>query len=153
MISLTSLQSSAIVSFMEKAGFGMIIGIGHDISDIRRIAKLVKESKSKRFLERVLSTGERELASAYSGVRLSQFTAGRFAAKEAVVKAFGCGIGQIIGFSDIEILPDCSGKPECSLSTEAWHRLGLTPDEVRVHVTITHERDLASAFVIVERII
>lgn len=129
----------------------MIIGIGHDLSDITRVAKLVSGSKSSRFLERVLSYGERELAAAYSGHRLSQFTAGRFAAKEAVVKAFGCGIGQIIGLSDIEILPDSSGKPECSLSAQAWHRLGLTPDEVRIHVTITHERELASAFAVVER--
>lgn len=130
----------------------MIIGIGHDLSDIKRIAKIVNGSTKGRFLERVLSDRERELASTYADVRLASFTAGRFAAKEAVVKAFGCGFGKIMGFLDIEILRDSDGKPECSLSASAWNRLELLPNEVRIHVTITHERELASAFVIVERI-
>ncbi|WP_424767360.1 holo-ACP synthase [Paenibacillus sp. sgz302251] len=131
----------------------MIIGIGHDISDITRIAKVLEGRTSRRFLERVLTAGERELAAQYAGERLNQFTAGRFAAKEAVVKAFGCGIGNIMGFTDIEILRDECGKPECFLSQAAWSRLGLDQGAVRIHITITHERKLASAFVIAERII
>lgn len=130
----------------------MIIGIGHDLSDITRIAKILDGRTSSRFLERVLSAGEREQAALYSGERLHQFTAGRFAAKEAVVKAFGCGVGNIIGLTDIEILRGSLGKPECSLSAAAWERLGLSPESVRIHVTITHERKLASAFVVAERI-
>ncbi len=130
----------------------MIIGIGHDLSDITRIAKVLEGRTGGRFMERVLSAGERELAAQYSGERLSQFTAGRFAAKEAVVKAFGCGIGNVIGFTDIEILRGSCGKPECSLSAAAWDRLGLSPETVRIHVTITHERKLASAFAVAERI-
>ncbi|WP_029192343.1 holo-ACP synthase [Paenibacillus harenae] len=130
----------------------MIIGIGHDLSDISRIAQILESRTSGKFLERVLSAGERELAAQYAGERLYQFTAGRFAAKEAVVKAFGCGIGQTIGFADIEILRDDCGRPECSLSDAAWERLGLKGASVRIHVTITHERQLASAFAVAERI-
>lgn len=130
----------------------MIIGIGHDLSEIERMAKVLSGSAGKRFLERVLSAGERDLAAGFSGERLHQFTAGRFAAKEAVVKAFGCGIGKVMGFTDISILRGSCGKPECFLSSGAWERLGLEPEAMRIHVTITHERKLASAFAVVERI-
>ncbi|MNZ86012.1 Holo-[acyl-carrier-protein] synthase [compost metagenome] len=68
------------------------------------------------------------------------------------MKAFGCGIGQMMSFTDIAILPATGGKPECRLSEAAWKRLCLSPDNIRIHVTITHERTLASAFCIVERI-
>ena len=130
----------------------MIIGIGNDLSDIARIASILEGAAGRRFLERVLSTGEQELAEQYAGERLNQFIAGRFAAKEAVVKAFGCGIGKVIGFTDIEILRGSCGKPECSLSAAAWERLGLQSEEVRIHVAITHERKLASAFAVAERL-
>jgi holo-[acyl-carrier protein] synthase len=130
----------------------MIIGIGNDLSDIERIAKILEGPTRRRFLERVLSAGERELAEQYKGERLNQYVAGRFAAKEAVVKAFGCGIGNVVGFTDIEILRDSCGKPECKLTAEAWYRLGFSPDLVRIHVTITHERQFASAFAVAERI-
>ncbi|MBD2867921.1 holo-ACP synthase [Paenibacillus arenilitoris] len=130
----------------------MIIGIGHDLSDIARIAKIVEGRTGRKFLERVLSPGERGLASQYAGERLHQFAAGRFAAKEAVVKAFGCGIGNIVGFADIEIGRGDCGKPECFLSEAAWSRLGMSGEAVRIHVTITHERGLASAFAVAERI-
>lgn len=129
----------------------MIIGIGHDLADIDRIARLLDSSAADRFMERVLTQSERELAAGYSGVRLQQYVAGRFAAKEAVVKALGCGIGGKVGFSDITITRDSSGKPECVLSQPAWNRLMLEPDQVRIHITITHERMLASAFAVAER--
>jgi holo-[acyl-carrier protein] synthase len=151
-LSLTPNEPSAILTIREKAGVSMIIGIGHDLSDITRIVKVLEGPTRKRFLSRVLSAGELALAEQYSGERLHQFTAGRFAAKEAVVKAFGCGIGKVMGFTDIEILRGSCGKPECSLSNAAWERLEMSPEAVRIHVTITHERKLASAFVVAERI-
>ena len=83
---------------------------------------------------------------------MAEFVAGRFAAKEAIVKALGCGIGMEVGFQDIEILPDDKGKPEVNLSDEAWTRLGLPEGRnYNIHLTITHSRDLASAFAVVER--
>jgi len=130
----------------------VIIGIGHDVSEIERIARVLKSTAGERFLKRILTDGERELAKGYIGQRLYTFTAGRFAAKEAVVKALGCGIGQKVGFSDIAIVPDEAGKPCCSLSESAWERLGLDREGTRIHVTITHERSLASAFAVAEQL-
>lgn len=86
-----------------------------------------------------------------SGLRLIEFTAGRFAAKEAVSKAFGCGIGRTLSFHDIEIGRDDCGKPLCRLVDKAWERLRMSPASTVIHVTITHDHSLASAFVIVER--
>ncbi|MDQ0060461.1 holo-ACP synthase [Paenibacillus harenae] len=130
----------------------MIVGIGHDLTDIERVTQIMNGRTGARFVERVLTVAERELSAGYSAERLRQFTAGRFAAKEAVVKALGCGIGATVGFADISIGRDECGKPICTLSEQAWRRLGQSAAEVRIHVTITHERTLASAFVVAERI-
>ncbi|MCU6712214.1 holo-ACP synthase [Paenibacillus sp. J5C_2022] len=130
----------------------MITGIGHDMTDVDRIAEAVGGRAGQRFMERVLTEAERKLASSYSGVRLHGFVAGRFAAKEAVVKAFGCGIGAVLGFQDVEILPDANGKPVCTIGEAAWSRLGLQPEYIRLHLTITHEKSIASAFAVAERV-
>jgi holo-[acyl-carrier protein] synthase len=130
----------------------MIIGIGHDLADIERIASTASGRHGTKFLERVLTEDELKTADGLAGARLHQFIAGRFAAKEAVSKAFGCGIGSLIGFRDIQILRDDNGRPHCGLAEEAWVRLGINPEFIEIHVTITHERGLASAFVVVERI-
>ncbi|MBH5319102.1 holo-ACP synthase [Paenibacillus sp. GSMTC-2017] len=130
----------------------MIIGIGHDLTDVRRIAEMLEGKVGERFLERILTLRERELASSYRGARLHQYVAGRFAAKESVSKAFGCGIGACLGFQDIDIIRDELGKPGCVLSDDAWRRLKLESESVRIHITITHESEIASAFAIVERI-
>ncbi len=128
----------------------LIYGIGHDVLEIERISEVINRGLGKKFNQRVLTEQEYQLAEERSG-RLAEFVAGRFAAKEAVVKALGCGIGNVVGFQDIEILPDVKGKPEVTLSCEAWSRLDL-PDGQRytIHLTITHGRDLASAFAVVE---
>ncbi len=130
----------------------MIYGIGQDLLDIERIEKMIGGPSAARFLEKVLTPGERAAAREYGGQRLNEFVAGRFAVKEAVVKAFGCGIGKLLGFQDIEVLRGAAGKPECALSEAAWGRLGLDREQFRIHVTITHERKLASAFAIAERL-
>jgi len=127
----------------------MIVGMGHDILEIERIADMRERSSWDRFLHKVLTDAERELASDRGG-RIVEFVAGRFAAKEAVVKALGCGIGEKVGFTDIEILPDDLGKPSCTLSQEAWKRLVMDEQGYIIHVSITHQRSLASAMAIVE---
>lgn len=128
----------------------MIYGIGHDVLEIDRIAALVGRGIGTKFMERVLTGRELQLAAARGG-KGAEFTAGRFAAKEAVVKALGCGIGQTVGFQDIEIVPDRLGKPEVVLSPEAWQRLSLPEGNgYIIHLTITHSRELASAFAVVE---
>ncbi|WP_405117251.1 holo-ACP synthase [Paenibacillus sp. FSL K6-1217] len=128
----------------------MIYGIGHDLLEIGRVAGIAESSLGNRFTRRIL-TGQEQVLAAGKGANMTEFIAGRFSAKEAVVKALGCGIGQIVGFKDIEILPDALGKPVATLSAEAWSRLGLPKQEHIIHLTITHSRGLASAFAVVER--
>jgi holo-[acyl-carrier protein] synthase len=130
----------------------MIIGIGHDITSLERVGKLLEGRAGSRFMERILTEGEMAIASDMSGTRLVEFAAGRFAAKEAVSKAFGCGIGNRLSFRDIDICRGELGKPECRLSGGAWERLGLDAAYTNIHVTITHDHSLASAFVIVEKL-
>ncbi|MCY9509351.1 holo-ACP synthase [Paenibacillus larvae] len=127
----------------------MIIGIGTDLVDIQRIWTILKKESGRKLMERILTPKEIELAEEGKG-QTAQFTAGRFAAKEAIVKALGCGIGELAGFMDIEILPDEKGKPVCTLSDKAKKRLGLGSD-VRIHISITHTDELAAAYAVVEK--
>jgi holo-[acyl-carrier protein] synthase len=128
----------------------MIYGVGMDMLEIGRMKKILEGKAGSRFIERVLTSAERDMAQERKG-RLNEFVAGRFAAKEAVVKALGCGIGQIVGFQDMEILPNSSGKPLCILSEAALKRLGFTADSTRIHLSITHSETLAAAYAIVEQ--
>jgi holo-[acyl-carrier-protein] synthase len=128
----------------------VIIGIGHDLVEIARIERILQGRTADLFLRRILTEEEIALAPA-GGRRLAEFAAGRFAVKEAVSKAFGCGIGAAVRFIDIIVLPDRLGKPVCTLSARAWERLGLDSSATRIHVTITHERGIASAFAVAER--
>ncbi|MCR2806114.1 holo-ACP synthase [Paenibacillus soyae] len=130
----------------------MIVGIGHDLTDVVRVSEMLGGKYGERLMKRVLTDGERKLAESYKGARLEQFVAGRFAAKEAISKAFGCGIGGLLGFGDIDIQRDVYGKPTVSLTDEAWSRLSLRAFDTAIHLTITHERALASAFAVIERI-
>ncbi|MCI3927243.1 holo-ACP synthase [Paenibacillus sp. TRM 82003] len=130
----------------------MIIGIGTDIIGLERIERLTAGARGDAFVRRVLTEAERELA---QGKRVHvhryvEFVAGRWAAKEAVSKALGCGIGAALGFHDIEVLPDERGKPCCAVSAGAWERLG-TP-AAKVHVTISHADGWVSAFAVAERV-
>lgn len=129
----------------------MIYGIGHDVVEIERVKVMLSGRIGEKLMRRVLTPAELELPG--RSTRTAEFLAGRFAAKEAVSKAFGCGIGQVLGFVDMEILPDAAGKPSVSLSPTAWTRLQLNgPKEYTIHLSITHERHLASAFVVVEQL-
>ncbi|QAY68090.1 holo-ACP synthase [Paenibacillus protaetiae] len=128
----------------------MIVGVGHDVADMERFESILGGKTAERFMMRILTEQEREVASRYEGKRLVQYVSGRFAAKEAVVKALGCGIGGTVGFEDIAIVPDANGKPLCALKPEAWERLGLNMESHKLHVTITHDKAIASAVAIAE---
>jgi holo-[acyl-carrier protein] synthase len=128
----------------------MIVGIGTDLVEIARMRKALEQSTGTRFLERILTPAERELAVKRKG-RLAEFAAGRFAAKEAIVKALGCGIGKQVGFQDVEVLPDALGKPGCRIAAEALVRAGHA-SSVRIHISITHTEAMASAYAIVEQL-
>lgn len=129
----------------------MIIGIGHDMTEIARIRKLLTGEKSEKFLRRIFTNHEHNELEAIVGERRRvEYVAGRYAVKEAVSKAFGCGISGKMGFHDIEIQRDPNGKPSCLVGTKALVGLGYDSRNIEVHVSITHERELASAFVVVE---
>jgi holo-[acyl-carrier protein] synthase len=127
----------------------MIIGIGIDLVDIARVKAIVEGSSGERFAARVLTVEEQALAAKRKG-RLAEFIAGRFAAKEAVSKALGCGIGKQLSLKHIEVLPDEQGKPVCHVAEEALQRLQLTNTSVMIHLSITHTATTAMAYVVVE---
>ena len=117
----------------------MIIGIGTDITDINRIKKaIVKDS----FVKKVFTDNERERASANA-----ETAAGIFAAKEAFVKACGTGFG-IIKATDTEVIKDEAGRPYFVLYNEA--ESFIKDRSARVYLSISHERDYALAFVVIE---
>lgn len=128
----------------------MIAGVGMDVVELGRLERIVASPHGRRFAERVLTVREMERWAALPPRRALEFLAGRFAAKEAAVKAIGCGIGPSVGFRDIEVLPDALGKPVCRLSEMAIDRLGWRGRDVTMHAAITHERSLAAATVVVE---
>ncbi|RAP75241.1 holo-ACP synthase [Paenibacillus montanisoli] len=130
----------------------MIIGIGHDIASLDRMERMLAGEAGLKFQRRILTERELQLSAASNGKRLAEFTAGRFAVKEAVSKAFGCGIGSKLSFRDIEVDRHESGKPVCRLTDDAWERLGYAAEKTAIHITITHDQSLASAFAVVERL-
>ncbi|MCG7346334.1 holo-ACP synthase [Sporosarcina sp. ACRSL] len=114
----------------------MITGIGLDIVELDRIARL--DERSDKFRLRILSHKELQMYEALPGHRRIEFLAGRFAAKEAFAKARGTGIGEGCRFEQIEILKEPSGKPV----------LCFDGKEVTGFVSITHTRTVAAAQVI-----
>lgn len=125
----------------------MILGIGNDICDIRRIEKLL----DAKFIARIFTSGEqatcerrKERASAY---------AKRFAAKEACAKALGCGIGRDALFTEIEITNDERGAPHITLHGAALARLqNITPagKTSKLFLALSDEDPYAIAHVIIE---
>lgn len=126
----------------------MIVGIGVDMIEIERIEKILK--RQPKALQRFLTQEEQKLLAGKSETRQSEIVAGRYAAKEAGAKALGTGIGEVLSFLDMEILPTSSGKPELTFHTEVYRRLGLDPARMRIHVSISHSQSHAIAQVVVE---
>lgn len=122
-----------------------------DVVETQRIESVLESAAGERFAARVLTAKELDLMQGLPLKRRTQFVAGRFALKEAVVKALGCGIGAVVGFQDIESLPDELGKPVCTLSEQALARLGMEGRTLLLHVAITHERSLAAATALIEK--
>ena len=128
----------------------MIIGIGSDLIDIRRIEKTL-ERHGERFIARVYTDIERAKSEARANRAASY--AKRFAAKEACAKALGCGIANGVFWRDMGVVNDAGGRPALELSGGAAARLaGLLPPGHRgaVHLTMTDDYPLAQAFVIIE---
>ncbi|MCZ2493009.1 holo-ACP synthase [Dellaglioa carnosa] len=87
----------------------MIYGIGIDISDIKRVVEMANQHE--QFITKILTTNEINQFNKLKGKHKDEFIAGRFSAKESYSKAFGTGIGNKVGFLDVEILNNEMGKP------------------------------------------
>lgn len=127
----------------------MILGIGSDITDVRRIAKVI-ERHGDRFLDRVFTAAERERAETRRN-RVETY-AKRFAAKEACAKALGTGLRAGVWWHDMGVVNLPSGRPAMALTGGARRRLeAITPPgfKARIELTITDEGPLAQAFVVI----
>ena len=121
----------------------MIVGVGTDIVDVRRIQRSLTRFGG-RFIDKVLCSGERR---SLSGSRLAAYLAGQFSAKEAVSKALGTGMRSGVHFRNIEIVRKESGAPLVRLTGEAKFRaeeLGISA----IHISMSDERDYAISYVI-----
>ncbi len=128
----------------------MIIGIGSDLIDIRRVAKTL-ERYGERFTNRVFTEIERK-KSDRRAERAASY-AKRFAAKEACAKALGTGISRGVFWREMGVVNLPGGKPTMELSGGAAARLAsMTPagHKAVIHLTITDDYPLAQAFVIIE---
>jgi holo-[acyl-carrier protein] synthase len=125
----------------------VIVGVGVDLVDIARIARLL-EDKGERAVRRLFSDGE----AAYAAARAepARHLAARFAAKEAAYKALaGTEHARGIGWRDIEVEVEWDGRPTLRLHGRAAERaaeLGV----VRAHVSLTHADHTAAAVVVLE---
>ena len=119
-----------------------ILGHGIDIVETARIRKLMEEH-GEHFLARVFTAGEQEYCAA-NGKRYYEHLAGRFAAKEAVLKVLGTGWRGGIAWTDIEIVKDASGQPRVKLTGEC-ERIAREAGISLWHVSISHIETHATA--------
>ena len=130
----------------------MIIGIGSDLCDIRRIDRSLQRF-GDRFTHRVFTEGERA-RSDRRAARAPSY-ARRFAAKEACAQALGPGLSHGVFWRDMEVVNLPGGKPTMRLTGGALERLrSMTPEghEAVIHVSLTDDVPMAQAFVIIEAV-
>ena len=125
----------------------MLVSTGIDIVEVYRIEETM--ARTPRFAERVFTSAEREYCDA-KGAAAAQSYAGRFAAKEAFLKALKTGWRGKITWQDIEIVNDADGVPTLSLTGEAA-RLFEATGAGSLHVSISHTSEHAVAHVILEK--
>ncbi len=124
----------------------MILGTGIDIIEVSRIAASY-EKFGERFINRILRPSE--IAYAMSHKRPAPFLAVRFAAKEAISKAFGTGIGRQLTWQDMEVARKESGEPYVILH-DCGARLLQERGGRLVHLTLSHTENYAVAMAILE---
>jgi holo-[acyl-carrier protein] synthase len=124
----------------------MIFGIGTDIVALARIASL-HERYGERFAQRILS--QSEMAELLVHAQPARLLMKRFAAKEALAKAVGSGLRHPVSMAQMTVTHDEQGKPGFKFAPELaahFEQMGVT----RHHLSISDERDVAVAFVILE---
>jgi holo-[acyl-carrier protein] synthase len=125
----------------------MIVSTGIDIVEVYRIEETM--ARTPRFGERVFTQAEREYCDA-KGVAAAQSYAGRFAAKEAFLKALKTGWRGKITWQDIEVINDADGVPSLNISGEAAGLL-KTSGADQIHLSISHTSEHAVAHVLLEK--
>jgi holo-[acyl-carrier protein] synthase len=130
----------------------MILGIGNDLIDIRRIEHTLQRY-GERFLDRVFTKVERQ-KSDRRNQRAASY-AKRFAAKEACAKALGTGLSQGVYWRDMGVVNLPSGQPTMKLTGGALERLKqMTPPGMTaiIHLTLTDDQPLAQAIVLISAV-
>ncbi|MBZ0264727.1 holo-ACP synthase [bacterium] len=118
------------------------LNVGVDLVLIKRFEEKLE---NRKFFEKLFTVDELRIAE--DRARKAEYFAGRWAAKEAVAKALGCGFGENLGFKEVEVLADVERRPYVLLSEEAY----LRHHHPRFHISISHEGDYAIAMVILKR--
>src|ERR1700739_4742201 len=124
----------------------MIIGMGIDVEEVERV-KLAMERQEERFLRRIFTERERAYCEQFKD-KYERY-AGRFAVKEATMKALGTGWSRGVRWVDIEVVREMSGKPTLELHGEA-EKIAAKLGVKHIAVTITHTASQALAQVIFE---
>ena len=130
----------------------MILGVGSDLIDVRRIERTI-ERHGERFLARIFTAAER--VKAESRARRAETYAKRFAAKEACAKALGTGLRAGVFWRDMGVVNLPSGRPTMTLTGGALARLNaMTPVgfKARIDVTVTDEEPMAQAVVVISAV-
>ncbi len=120
----------------------MIIGIGTDIVEISRLEKSLESIKTHCFTASEIAYAEKFRDD-------TAHFAGRWAAKEAFAKALGTGFGESCAWQDLEIVNTENGKPQMRISGTALQTFTALSGKT-IHLSISHEKNYASAFVIIE---
>lgn len=125
----------------------MIIGIGSDIVDIRRIEGIISR-QGQKFIDRIFTSSEQDRAK----LRAHPFAtyAKMFAAKEAFIKALGTGLAKGITWHNMVITRDQWSAPTVQVSGVALDHLHSKAQKFRVHLSMTDEPPYAQAFVVIE---
>ncbi|WP_341789146.1 holo-ACP synthase [Rickettsia endosymbiont of Lasioglossum villosulum] len=126
----------------------MIIGVGTDIVQIPRIEKIIK-LYPEIFPKRILNTEELKKFALLKKESHATFLAKRFAAKEAISKAFSVGIGRGINFKDVTVLNDELGKPIVKIDSVYTQKL----PPFNIHLSLSDDYPICVAFVVIEKII
>jgi len=124
----------------------MIVGIGTDIIEVKRIQEAI-DKYGERFLRRIFTAVEIEYCSARKTAPLHY--AGRFASKEAAFKALEQGWGGEVSWKDVEVWNEPSGAPRLRLYGKALE-IAQSKKVTASHVSISHINDLAAAVVVLE---
>ena len=123
----------------------VIVGIGTDLVSISRIGAVLERRPT--FAQRILTAYELEIFN--KEINPAAYLAKRFAAKEAIAKALGCGIGARMSWQDVETRRGPSGAPEVSLKGAAWAQMQALGAS-RCHLSMSDEVSVALAFAVIE---